>query len=271
LSASSTVGECFANETGYLVNGKFNKELIAPQILSNRELEHYAEVIKKAIDTCAKTAEAQPNVNEQLVAFEFCLRTGVAKDCAEFHNSVECDPVQRFFEDCRRPKANCDVWPKRFKILTLSTCCNKPDFFGSEDRYECEKKCWLGTTSDCAPKCSHEHLSYIDEHKNLNLSVVKAKLKALSDPKVDWTGLIDKTIDQCDKLHKEAFPDAGPFTPKHLWMFADCVDWHFDKSCIDFGEKNNCYSMKKFKEQCPETMREEFFYDSDKKRTLYTH
>jgi hypothetical protein len=253
-------GLCYAKETGYIVNGKFNKELILSKIESEDIKDRFVEVTKNAIDACAKNAEVQPNVNEQLVTFESCLRTEISKDCLQFEKSAECVKAERFFEDCRRPKANCDVWPKHFKRHEVWRCCKIPEFLSSEMLDQCNKKCLLVPTYDCHAECKQELSPGLGKN-NLNLAEVKAGLKARSNPKIDWSNATNMAVFMCDKHRKyrHRYKEPTPFEEEDLTLFRRCVNFFLHRSCLDIGE-NNCYAMKKFKEQCPEKMPEWYEY-----------
>jgi hypothetical protein len=219
----------------------------------------WSDVINVTLDKCEGAIEGKENTEELLTSLLTCVREEASKDCIEFKSMQGCLKAEKFYENCRRPALNCEVWPKRLTGLIITTCCNEPKLMSEEFVDKCKIKCTFAVDNwKCTSRCLYEHAGFITE-SGLNEAAVKESFSANHNPSVDWSKVIDISIDACLSLYRNKYKVINITDPALLAGLEYCMKWEMSARCIDFNEVgigSGCYGFKKFKQECQAVMPE---------------
>ncbi|KAG5668898.1 hypothetical protein PVAND_016816 [Polypedilum vanderplanki] len=257
-SSSLCVAECYVKATKIIEDGKINKAAIFHSAYLDVTENPWTEVINASLDKCERSIENLSNIEEQLIAILTCINKEASKDCIEFKSIQACSKVEKIYENCHRQPLSCDTWPKRLSNSTILNCCNKPKLMSQERIEKCKIACTFAIENwKCSSKCLYEEIKVFDNDGNLNVTALKEILDSNHDSRIQWSNVIDESVEKCLKLYKEKYLMSNISDPSLLPGLMYCIEWEMSARCVDIndvGINSGCYGFKKFKEQCPDTL-----------------
>lgn len=194
--------ECYANLTGIIKDGSFNKAA-AIRIYENNaysDRHQWQKWISEGVEKCEY--DSSGSLTENLVKFYNCVDDFLARNCVSFIQCPECSPVEEYFEKCNNVQANCTVWPRT--VVSPEMCCKVPPIFthdlNSKCRNECNRKEFLLLRqNECVYNCTWIATGLKTGNK-IDFEVVKKMLMDGAGNKSDvWEKSIEKAVQTCQK------------------------------------------------------------------------
>lgn len=195
--------KCYTNFTLLITDDKLNKNVVKRIYGGNAFYEEkWMKLINGSVDNC-DFDESGPLV-ENLAKFFECINLQLENNCASFTNSIECDKVQEYFEQCNNIKPDCEVWPQT--VINPDVCCKTPPVFSQRHINTCRQKSltkelFLPRQIKYMESCLFNETNIKVDGK-FDFAVLQKLLIANTKENPEWEKPITEAIEKCEKKMK---------------------------------------------------------------------
>lgn len=195
--------ECYVNMTNLIKDETINKATAIRIYESNVFHDAaWSKVIREGVDKC--TYDSTGTLEHNLLKFYNCVDDFLSENCVQSLPTIECQPTEEFYENCKNIQPNCTVWPQT--LMHPESCCKIPQTLSTELTSKCHVECqrkelFMQRQMDCTRNCTYLESGLIVDGK-VNFIVLKKMLSENSKNADIWEKPIETAVEICEKHMK---------------------------------------------------------------------